>query len=228
METGRVTDIPDRIHKKLIETIVKGLANKPLVLKGGTSLMLAYGLDRYSEDIDYDSNTKVDLPAAVHTIMQNHTRMDYAIRTKKHTDTTSRIFVDYSTEKVNKETLKIEVKNNLVLQLDEIRNDPGFLVYSINHICQNKIDATTTRIKPRDLYDLAFIARHHAARLNETNLRQLEHIAENKPLQDLYEPQWNKDRFVRKKPFNTTIALLKSVKAYVREKEKGSEYDMEL
>jgi hypothetical protein len=39
-----VSDIPDRIHKTLIQTIVKGLSNRPVVLKGSTALMLVYGL----------------------------------------------------------------------------------------------------------------------------------------------------------------------------------------
>ncbi len=71
-----MSDIPDRIHRTLIEKIVKGLSDKPLVLKGGTALMLAYNLDRYSEDIDYDSSTKIDLPGHLEAIMQG-TRMQY-------------------------------------------------------------------------------------------------------------------------------------------------------
>ena len=77
-----MSDIPDRIHKRLIETVVKGLAEKPLVLKGGTALILAYNLDRYSEDIDYDSNTRVELTDALEKIMRA-TRMEYNIVTKK-------------------------------------------------------------------------------------------------------------------------------------------------
>ena len=88
-----MSDIADRIHKVLIQTIVNALGNKPLVLKGGTALMLAYNLDRYSEDIDYDSNTKVDLPWHLQAIMQE-TMMQYNITTKKHTDTTSRVLIN--------------------------------------------------------------------------------------------------------------------------------------
>ncbi len=57
MGNGRVSDIPNRIHNRLIQTIVKGLSNKPVVLKGAAALVLAYGLDRHSGDIDYDSST---------------------------------------------------------------------------------------------------------------------------------------------------------------------------
>ena len=52
-----MSDIPDRIHNRLIQSIVKGLSDKPVVLKDVTALVLAYGLDRHSGDIDYDSNT---------------------------------------------------------------------------------------------------------------------------------------------------------------------------
>jgi len=37
-----------------IVKILKNLKDKPLVLKGGTALMLYYNLDRFSEDIDFD------------------------------------------------------------------------------------------------------------------------------------------------------------------------------
>jgi len=221
-----MTDIPNRIHKTLIETIVKGLADKPLVVKGGTSLMLAYGLDRYSEDIDYDSNTKVDLPAAVDTIMRNQTRMEYAIKTKKHTDTTSRIFVNYSTEKVKDATLKIETKNNRELSIDDIHDEPGFLVYTIDKICQHKLQSSLQRIKARDLYDLGFIARHYAHKLTDNNLNKLNKLANNKSIHALYEKQWDKDDFVKHKLFKTTIEALGSVKAYIQKKE--TEYDMEI
>ncbi len=220
-----MSDLPDRIHKKLIETIVKGLSTKPLVLKGGTALMLAYDLDRYSEDIDYDSNTKIDLVAEVGTIMRENTRMQYSIKSKKITDTTSRIFVNYTTENIEEETLKIEVKNNLALQLEDIQNDRGFNVYSINWICQNKIDITRSRIKPRDFYDLGHISRQFKSELNEKNLRKLTHIAEDKTLHDLYRTQWHKDKFVREKSFEATIRALKSIKTYLQNKEKESEYD---
>ena len=49
-----------------------------MVLKGGTALMLAYGLDRYSEDIDYDSNTRIDLLNELDSIMQG-TKINYRI-----------------------------------------------------------------------------------------------------------------------------------------------------
>ncbi len=36
--------------------------NYPTYLKGGTALLLCYGLDRFSEDIDLDSEKSFNLP----------------------------------------------------------------------------------------------------------------------------------------------------------------------
>ena len=41
--------------------ILKNLTDTPLVLKGGTALYLAYGLPRFSEDLDFDSSKKLNL-----------------------------------------------------------------------------------------------------------------------------------------------------------------------
>ncbi len=40
-------------HEKLMRAIVKNLADTPMVLKGGTALYLGYGLNRFSEDLDF-------------------------------------------------------------------------------------------------------------------------------------------------------------------------------
>ena len=42
-----MSDIPDRIQRTLIQSIIKVLSNKPAVLEYDTVLMLAYGLDLY-------------------------------------------------------------------------------------------------------------------------------------------------------------------------------------
>lgn len=42
-------------HKQIIQAFLKDLPADDFVLKGGTALMFYYGLDRFSEDIDLDS-----------------------------------------------------------------------------------------------------------------------------------------------------------------------------
>ena len=222
-----MSDIPDRIHRTLIERIVKGLSDKPLILKGGTALMLAYNLDRYSEDIDYDSDTKIDLAKHLESIMQK-TRMQYEIVTKKQTDTTSRVSVKYTTGKAKGILLKIEVKNNRQISSDDISNHPGFLVYTVNKICEQKLHASSERIKARDFYDLGFIAGHYKDALDNRNLIGLKELANNKTIHELYQEEWHEDEFVRDRPISATIKALNSIMPHIQDKDKESEYDLEL
>lgn len=52
----------DKFHEKLMESILKNLSDTPLVLKGGSALYLGYGLNRFSEDLDFDSLKKLNHP----------------------------------------------------------------------------------------------------------------------------------------------------------------------
>ena len=226
MGNGRVSDIPDRIHNRLIQTIVKGLSDKPVVLKGGTALMLAYGLDRYSEDIDYDSNTRIDLVNELDSIMQG-TRMIYEIISKKHTETTSRAFINYEIGKIRNGKLKVEIKNNRPLRFEYVNMKPGFWVYSIDKICEHKLNATVVRIKSRDFYDLGFIARQFKSELSDANLARLQLLARNKKLHKLYREQWSEDDFVKIKSFQATVTSLESVDRYRRDRNKEGDYDIE-
>lgn len=106
--------------------------------------------------------------------------MQYDIATKKHTDTTSRVFIKYTTEKTKGVLLKIEVKNNRQLSSDDISKHPGFFVYSINKICQHKLHASEQRIKARDFYDPGFIAARFKNEFNNSSTQFHQEISSRK------------------------------------------------
>ncbi len=58
-------------HEKLMRAIVKNLADTPMVLKGGTALYLGYGLNRFSEDLDFDCHKKINLLGRVKSAIPN-------------------------------------------------------------------------------------------------------------------------------------------------------------
>ncbi|WP_424406975.1 nucleotidyl transferase AbiEii/AbiGii toxin family protein [Pasteurella sp. PK-2025] len=83
----------DKYHEKLMVNILKNLSDTPLVLKGGTAPYLGYGLNRFAEDLDFDSGKKLNLlnkikASAPHGIIDD-------INVKKDTDTVSRYIVNY-------------------------------------------------------------------------------------------------------------------------------------
>ena len=94
--------------------VLAKIQDKPLILKGGTALMLCYGLDRFSEDLDFDiqgdfvGKGTINL---VHTLKsvtgQNFEVLDVII--KKDTPTVTRYMLRYHDRRENQHTaLKIE------------------------------------------------------------------------------------------------------------------------
>ena len=48
-------------HVRIMRAVLATVQDSPLVLKGGTALLLCYGLDRFSEDLDFDAPKKMNL-----------------------------------------------------------------------------------------------------------------------------------------------------------------------
>ncbi|MEC4682239.1 MAG: nucleotidyl transferase AbiEii/AbiGii toxin family protein [Nitrospirota bacterium] len=44
-----------------MRSIARSLADPPLILKGGTAIFFASGLDRFSEDLDFDTKKPLHL-----------------------------------------------------------------------------------------------------------------------------------------------------------------------
>ena len=96
----------DRID--IIKKILPKLGEN-YVLKGGTALLLYYGLDRFSEDVDLDSiSGNMNILNKLKTIGQNKWNMSI----KKDTGTVFRVMVDYgATNNYGDYPLKIEISS---------------------------------------------------------------------------------------------------------------------
>jgi len=126
------------------------------VLKGGTALMMCYGLDRFSEDID------LDMLSSDKTVMQNIlqkycSKTGYTFRTAKQTNTAERYILHYD----DTQTLKIEVSHRKVASKKNIKQINGIQVYDIDTLCILKKGAYDNRMRIRDLYDLVFICNNY-------------------------------------------------------------------
>ena len=127
------------------------------VLKGGTALMCCYNLDRFSEDIDLDSNDK----STIAKVVDSYCRVNnFTYRIGKDTDTVKRYFINYGN--VSK-PLKVEVsyRVNLALARDNIVTVNNITVYSPLHLLQLKLTAFCSRDKIRDLYDVLFLLKQY-------------------------------------------------------------------
>lgn len=132
------------------------------ILKGGTSLLACYNLDRFSEDIDLDGKNNRNIKKIIDEFCKAN---NYTYRIAKDTDTVKRFMINYeSLEKL----LKVEVSyRRRNIKEDEITKINGINVYNINEICLMKASAYSGRDKIRDLYDICFICNNYWEKLSE-------------------------------------------------------------
>lgn len=146
-------------HGIVIEKFLEYLNKKSddYILKDSTSLMICYGLDRFSEDIDLDSLNHGVIGKVINKFCKEN---NYIYRIGKDTDTTQRYFVNYGNQQ---KPLKIEIsyRKKLIDKKDSTQVINGIRVYKINDIFMMKLNAYIVRGKIRDLYDIIFISKKY-------------------------------------------------------------------
>lgn len=128
----------------------------PYILKGGTALMFCYGLDRFSEDLDFDApRLGSGQGQFFKTVRKYCNSRGYALREAKDTQTTKRAFITYDSPD---NPLKIEVsyRRESIPESSFILKD-GIKVYDLDTLALLKANAYIGRDKIRDLYDVSFI-----------------------------------------------------------------------
>lgn len=177
-----------RIMRAICEVIAEG--NKPLVLKGGTALMLCYQIDRFSEDLDFDLSrelkTHLNLEGICKDGLKKLNKQGEAIELSKFaelkkTDTTHRARALFTLpgEKMPV-SVKLEISARRLPDPGVIQELNGIMVYSIDEIARLKLLAAQEnselpyRTAARDLHDLAFIASEYEDDLLNETISNLE------------------------------------------------------
>lgn len=145
-------------HGNVIKSFLIYLNNatNKYILKGGTSLMLCYGLTRFSEDIDLDAcNTS----SGIEPIVSNYcNQFGFSYRVAKNTDTVKRYMIHYGGTK----PVKVEISYRRInIQPYEYTVINGTVVYNIQSILASKLNAYNNRDRIRDLYDIVFICKRY-------------------------------------------------------------------
>ena len=159
------------LMNKIVRAVTKDKAK--LVLKGGTALVMAYQLQRYSTDLDYDgTDSSCDIRESIERGAKEAGITIENINLKKDTNTVKRYMVHYK-ESMN-EPLKIEISyrnaDDLDYNKDVIEKD-GVRVYSIERLAEMKIEAFTKRIAARDVFHVAFILKHYPKAVNKAAIK---------------------------------------------------------
>lgn len=151
-------------HREVMSYYLNSLSGAPCVFKGGSALMFCYGLDRMSEDLDFDV-TSAD---AVEQILICATKnRGYQIRIAKATKTGRRYVVHYT----EVDTLDIDLSaRNSIIDTSKYQQFYGLNVYTLGSIFRQKLTTIEMRTKARDIYDLAFILKNHKDKLSYEDL----------------------------------------------------------
>lgn len=193
----------DRVHEKLMIALLKQLSVTPLVLKGGTALYLGFGLNRFSEDLDFDSDKKLNLINRIkHTAV--HGIVIEGINIKKDTDTVSRYIIQYAQSQTGrKDSLKLEISYRTPVANEHIIVKDGIRFSNLPRIIDNKLhaafDGDNTRIKGRDLFDLHFLATHYPHHFNaDLAVRLTQFASDPEKLVVLYQDDVQSDPILNK------------------------------
>lgn len=173
--TTKLNLSPEReLHVEIMRSIAKDMHDLPMVLKGGTALLLCYGLDRFSEDLDFDSLKKFNITGRVDRVLSRFAS-EFATKTVKDTETVQRLKVHYRNEASDR-LLKIETSFRQAPDPDKVVVTDGIRTYRVGALIDQKIAALTGRTKARDLYDVAFLARTYRAEFSDDAVRKLGHL----------------------------------------------------
>lgn len=139
---------------------ILGYVGDNFILKGGTALRFYYGLDRYSEDLDFDSiSSNMDITKQ----LKRHKDFNsWKIYEKKVTQSSVRLTIDYGARTdLGIYPLKVDISgrdkirlHNNLLKYSKI-NDIN--VYDIETLVDLKSLAFCQRDKIRDFYDVGFL-----------------------------------------------------------------------
>jgi len=130
----------------------------PMVLKGGTALKLCYGLDRFSEGLDFDSVKPLNLEHSIEDVFRRLGKTNPILRSPeiaitKKTKTVRRYRVIYG-DAIN---LKIETSLRGTPDDKDLIEINGILTYKIKVLIDQKLAALRGRTAARDLHDVVFL-----------------------------------------------------------------------
>lgn len=150
------------------------------VLKGGTALLLAYGLPRFSEDLDFDGRYWYLNPTeAIERGVQQADVPLCEVKSLAATETKRKHKVNYLGR--GHKDLRIEFSYRQAEEVDdtEVTTVDGIRIYTIEKIAQQKITALGERTKPRNLFDVSFITQYYPDAISDRDLLTLDsYIAE--------------------------------------------------
>ena len=187
------------LHESLLREVLKRVRGMDLVLRGGTALAFAYGVDRHSTDLDFDSHGKVELRGQIRRAARAagvHLKWVKRDDTKDREQQVFRARYE-SPSKGGPANLKIDVHWKHPPKSRDIVIVQGIRTYRVETIFGQKVAAIADRAKATDLFDVAFVMKSYGDRLSDDQIRWA----------DSYLSGWKRVRKRYAKAFETSEVL---------------------
>ena len=216
----------DKIHLALMEKVLRQTSKLPFIFKGGSALLFCYGLNRFSEDLDFDCAKRINPRSCITeavkvlnstaSLIRNSQQINLlSMDVPKDTETTSRYMVRYVFTMKNQEvfssSLKLEIshRNELISTKNIekfINKEKAFNVYKLEYLLENKLicigafpEISEGRSQIRDLYDVAFISQHYPKIFSFRQAKALSMVCKNlDKLTSQFHPSFIEDKIVNK------------------------------
>jgi predicted nucleotidyltransferase component of viral defense system len=168
-------------HIFVMRAVAERLQDTPYILKGGTALILTRSLDRYSTDLDFDSEQKINLTGRIETALKNIREIELrSLKLVKDTDTVQRYKIHYVDQLTGEDTLlKIETSFRQSPPPQSIETIAGIKTYKIEYLFDQKLNAAQNRTVSRDLYDLAFLVEQFGTQLRDEQIEAVQQFVAN-------------------------------------------------
>lgn len=156
-ETAITISVDQTAHVEIMRAVARDMCDLPMVLKGGTALLLCYGLDRFSEDLDFDAPKRFNIAGRIERVLSSMVD-ELTIKTVKDTETVQRLKIHYRKQTFAR-LLKVETSFRDTPDQADIVILEGIKTYTAPALIDQKIGALIGRTKARDLYDVVFLAK---------------------------------------------------------------------
>jgi len=209
-EIGRISRFTGmKLHqqeKHYIQTIIlKSLYSKHnLFFKGGTALMFVYGLNRFSEDLDFTLSSVASMKSLPDDIKRDLELSGIPFQMKKIKDDDISFSLRIGAEgplfirEIERCFVRIEIsrRENVILKPDNIFIDPVYpdllpfslIVMKKDEILAEKIRAIITRERAGDVYDAYFLIKKNTGTTMDLINNKLSY----------YEKEFDLDEFIHR------------------------------
>lgn len=204
----------EQVHLSAMRSIVAQLDGTPYVLKGGGALVLGRGLLRVTTDLDFDSTKPLNLRSRIEDAFKHAGIVITECKLIKDTPVTQRYRIVYLDHHQRPQRLKIETKLHHQIDLSTVEQSNGVSIYKLNVQMAQKLSAADDRggLAPRDIYDIAFLAKEHPSSLHGSNLKHfLSFASDISKLDHTYRASWSMDPTLAEYDFEATVLTLGTI-----------------